>query len=865
MAPGAIIMAAWYHRPSESRPSAIWTDLLPVRGFRRGRYLIGYPRLFSPTGHGRRTSDRTRTTLSFGRPASRLVTPFELMLQFWVPRRVSSPASPAHRIPTGLAGWALVCSLAATALLAHGGHEGVAPTFREVQIGTQRWRVGLGAVPADPFVGDELRIEIKAEIVPSEDGAPARLANLDELKLSADTTALELKPTINDGVFAAARVVESAGALRLSVELREAGGSPGTAEFPIHVRPAAAGWLRFVVLIVILLVLASPGLFLSRDLRRWWDRGSRLKRALLVGTAVAVVAAMLPVSGAIAAALAVAVAPERPTEAVDWVIEAPAGGPHLAEAASEPPSEVASGSGELDPAQIVARVMARPDGVADVIVPMTGRVVPVEGAHVTVGSRVTKGQTLMRLQPSYIMHDALHLINQRWPILQNVMATRRRKLEAQVTVDRLKAALASDAGTASSVVAAESAATAAQQDSVQWSRTLALHDAQIKDDQPKNVELIAAISGEIAAANFTHGQLVYEGRPIFTIVDLTTVWVEVRVPEKVASKFQREEVAFGVPSVPDLTLTGRLVRVAPAVDPLSRTLSHFYTVANPRRLLRIGMLLSLAEGPSPAAPETKTVLVLGRVAAKPELQAVIVAPIWGRMEFASGPVSVGKTVKKGDPLVRIALELSATERNLMDARKLEIVTAAALAETRRQQAERDYRRSVTVLKVDPSNPIRRAEVVGTELLFKLAQEEKSLYDRQAEVFDLVLKRRDPRITVVEAPLSGVITALNMKPGDLSQIGQFVTLGTVTDLSRVWIEADVFERDVTHLIDGVHASFTTDDGVTRELGRPVAILPWVDEQTRIVKAVFEVPNPDGRLRLSMTVHVSLDPAAREKGK
>ena len=64
---------------------------------------------------------------------------------------------------------------------------------------------------------------------------------------------------------------------------------------------------------------------------------------------------------------------------------------------------------------------------------------------------------------------------------------------------------------------------------------------------------------------------------------------------------------------------------------------------------------------------------------------------------------------------------------------------------------------------------------------------------------------------------------------------------------------------------MHASFTTDDGVTRELGRPVAILPWVDEQTRIVKAVFEVPNPDGRLRLSMTVHVSLDPAAREKGK
>jgi multidrug efflux pump subunit AcrA (membrane-fusion protein) len=201
------------------------------------------------------------------------------------------------------------------------------------------------------------------------------------------------------------------------------------------------------------------------------------------------------------------------------------------------------------------------------------------------------------------MHDALHLINQRWPILQSTMEARRQMLETQITLERLQLALADQAVSTGEVQIAEAAAMQARQEYERWSRTLNMHDLQIKDDQPERVPFVSPIDGEIAVANFSQGQLVYEGLTLFTIVDITTVWVEALVPENLASQFRHATVTFTAPPYPGATFTGRLQRVAPSVDPVSRTLSHFYAVNNPRRLLRIGMSLRVSRE---LPPETGT-------------------------------------------------------------------------------------------------------------------------------------------------------------------------------------------------------------------------------------------------------------------
>lgn len=257
--------------------------------------------------------------------------------------------------------------------------------------------------------------------------------------------------------------------------------------------------------------------------------------------------------------------------------------------------------------------------------------------------------------------------------------------------------------------------------------------------------------------------------------------------------------------------------------------------------------------PSPAPPVLQ---VLGRVQPKPELVADVAAPIWGRIEFVGKPIAVGEPVRKEQPLVRIVLELSADERYLMEARKVEIQSAADSAKVKRQQAEREYRSAVAMMKVAPGDRFRQQHVQSTETLFRAAVEAQDLFERQVRAFDGVIKRRDPRITVVQAPIAGVITKLDVKPGERNETGAFRSICTIVDLSRVWIEADVLEKDVALVLNGAQASFRLSDAdPSRPFARQVAVLPWIDPKTRTLKVVFEAPNADRQLRLGMTVQVT----------
>jgi multidrug resistance efflux pump len=239
----------------------------------------------------------------------------------------------------------------------------------------------------------------------------------------------------------------------------------------------------------------------------------------------------------------------------------------------------------------------------------------------------------------------------------------------------------------------------------------------------------------------------------------------------------------------------------------------------------------------------------------------VAAPIWGRAEFVQKRLAVGEPVKKGEPLINLILELSADERYQMEARNVEIVSAAASARIRKQQAELEYRQAIALMRSDPQNPLRQQRVQASEQLFRAATAEQGLFEAQQNVFKTVMERRDPRVTPVTAPISGVVTELNIKPGELNLTGEFRKLCTIVDLSRVWIEADVFERDLGSVLRGVRGSYTVVDGdVSRPLEGPVAVLPSIDEKTRTLKVMFEAANPDGHLRLGMTTRVRLEPAA-----
>ena len=115
---------------------------------------------------------------------------------------------------------------------------------------------------------------------------------------------------------------------------------------------------------------------------------------------------------------------------------------------------------------------------------------------------------------------------------------------------------------------------------------------------------------------------------------------------------------------------------------------------------------------------------------------------------------------------------------------------------------------------------------------------------------------------VRAPIAGTITERTITNGQF--VGAESTpLMTIADLSAVWVQADVFERDLHRIAVGQKADVTTaaypDDRFRAEVARIGAV---VDPQTRTAKLRFAVANPKLRLKPGMFTTAALQVTADE---
>jgi cobalt-zinc-cadmium efflux system membrane fusion protein len=102
---------------------------------------------------------------------------------------------------------------------------------------------------------------------------------------------------------------------------------------------------------------------------------------------------------------------------------------------------------------------------------------------------------------------------------------------------------------------------------------------------------------------------------------------------------------------------------------------------------------------------------------------------------------------------------------------------------------------------------------------------------------------------LRAPFPGVIVEMHATRGEV--VGPSDQLFTVADLSRVWIELDVYERDLARVSPGQAAIVTTTAYGDRVFpGTIVYVGSIVDPRKRTVQARVEVPNPGGVLKPGM---------------
>ncbi len=144
---------------------------------------------------------------------------------------------------------------------------------------------------------------------------------------------------------------------------------------------------------------------------------------------------------------------------------------------------------------------------------------------------------------------------------------------------------------------------------------------------------------------------------------------------------------------------------------------------------------------------------------------------------------------------------------------------------------------------------------GGERIIHAARRRLELFDVPPSFLaELAKTGKVQRAVTLVAPVSGYVTAKEVLEGQRIEAG--MELFTVTDLSRVWVEADVYEYEARDLKPGVEATLALPYDPGKDFTAKVAyVQPVLNPETRTLKVRFEVPNRSLYLKPGMFTDVT----------
>ena len=250
-----------------------------------------------------------------------------------------------------------------------------------------------------------------------------------------------------------------------------------------------------------------------------------------------------------------------------------------------------------------------------------------------------------------------------------------------------------------------------------------------------------------------------------------------------------------------------------------------------------------------------------------------VQPIEGRLAhvrpLARGRIldvlaKVGDQVARGQALARFdnieAGEL-ATQREGARAElaklRVQLGTATRQAERARRLAEigavpqRDYETSLgEQQQVEASIRAQDSAVAGLEQRLRRFGTSEAAADASS-------------VATIASPLAGVLVRADVAPGDV--VDGSTELFAVADISRVYVQAHVFEKDLGQVRQGQAATVTVDAYPDQRFPGSVAVVGGtVDPRTRTVPVRVEVANTNAQLKLDMFARIDLATDALQPG-
>jgi RND family efflux transporter MFP subunit len=147
-----------------------------------------------------------------------------------------------------------------------------------------------------------------------------------------------------------------------------------------------------------------------------------------------------------------------------------------------------------------------------------------------------------------------------------------------------------------------------------------------------------------------------------------------------------------------------------------------------------------------------------------------------------------------------------------------------------------------------------AESAGNSAaLVEAARRRLELWDISRSQMEEVERTDKPiKSITLYSPAGGYVTARNAFPGQ--RITPETELYAITDLSHVWVMADVFEADAPQIRLGQAATIILPGASSTLTARAAYLQPQIDPATRTLKVRLDLANPGLRLKPDMFVDV-----------
>jgi membrane fusion protein, copper/silver efflux system len=267
----------------------------------------------------------------------------------------------------------------------------------------------------------------------------------------------------------------------------------------------------------------------------------------------------------------------------------------------------------------------------------------------------------------------------------------------------------------------------------------------------------------------------------------------------------------------------------------------------------------------------RTIRTVGIVSADESRVRRVQVKIEGYVErlFVNTP---GQAVRRGDPLLAIySPDLLAGQEEYVraiEARKHLDGAAGTSGDPSRGGAEGSGRPSGC--GPGASGSLTAGEMLTPEqgrlrdadLLVRAARERLRLLDVPPSVLEQLEQTGTPTRTItLRSPASGVVTERTAYEGMKVMPG--MELFTITDLSEVWIEGSFYESEAPFLAVGRPAMVTLayDPSVTLQ-GEVAFVYPYLDPESRTLRARFAFPNAERMLKPGMYANIVMDAAGED---